>query len=307
MGTVMGQSLGSEAGRAKEATSGNREGAALAPARAAKEKGGWYQGTVPLRGAPVPLSLPLGHTVVASIFVPWVLQPPRPACATHMYCQLRNKLPLSHPPACLLPTVPRCPSARSHLLLTATTLAWGLSPRLSPAQCWGGTIPVPEAQPRSAPFSARNNRCSAAGPRHPGQSPARGEQQKLRVPAGATQHCWLKPYCVFVHSATTGHPQLLLPQGILWPGRGLRCRARAKGRVGAQGLGTAQPRGPGVVPLMGRSRQGQEKVCRGMSRSLFLLLLPAEDGQRRSQNWQRTTCHAPCSHNLGGTRAAQGS
>lgn len=40
MGTVIGQSLGSEAGKEKAATSANREGAALTPARAAKEKGG---------------------------------------------------------------------------------------------------------------------------------------------------------------------------------------------------------------------------------------------------------------------------
>lgn len=39
MGTVIGQSPGSDAGRAKAATSGNGEGAALVPARAAKETG----------------------------------------------------------------------------------------------------------------------------------------------------------------------------------------------------------------------------------------------------------------------------
>lgn len=120
--------------------------------REQQRKRGCYQGTVPLRGAPVLLSLPLAHSVVASILVPRVLQPPHPACAMHMYSQLRNKLPLSHLPACLLPTVPRCLGVCSHLLLTAATPAWGVCPQGSVLLSAGVAPSLPQGSAPLRPF-----------------------------------------------------------------------------------------------------------------------------------------------------------
>lgn len=93
----------------------------------------------------------------------------------------------------------------------------GLPPRVSPAQCWGGTIPAPRVSP--APPLSQPEITVALQPDFGIPARAQHGSGQAAEAQGATQRCWLKPLCVFVHSATTGHPQPLLPQGIPHPGR----------------------------------------------------------------------------------------
>ena len=173
------------------------QGAAITPSLSPGHAVGASPSLLP--GVPLPCSLPFpGHRP------PSLHQPPRPTFATQLYTQLRNKLPLSHPawPAWLrsVPKVAWAHVADGHLLLLlhghhpgpqgSALLRAGVmalrSPRVSPAPCRGDGIAVPKGQPCSAPFSARNNCCPAAGPWHLGWSPARVGASG-REPGGAAE------------------------------------------------------------------------------------------------------------------------
>lgn len=141
--------------------------------REQQRKRGRYQGTVPLRGAPVPLSLPLAHSVVASILVPGFCSrrtPPAP-CTCIPSSEINCRYPTCLP-ACFRPS----PGAWVRAVTSYSQpppLPGGSAPKGQPCSVLGWHHPCPKGQPRSAPFSARNNRCSAARLWHPGQSPAR--------------------------------------------------------------------------------------------------------------------------------------